>query len=203
MRVSGAVTLQAAMAGDPYKTLGVSRSATDAEVRAAYRKLVKATHPDHNGGSPEAARRFEAVQQAYAEIQELRKAPQAGQSPPQPSPPHADPDLESRMADLERQVREAKERAQRAAREAARTASEAARTATRDARTASGRPGRPSDEDLGYITTDDSFSKILADARSEISDRYVHAREHPVVRRVSDLIEGLEELAEKLDRPRR
>src|SRR5579859_938737 len=101
------------MAADPYTVLGVSRTATDAQVRAAYRKLVKATHPDHNGGSPEAARRFEAVQQAYAEIQELRK--HADSTPP-------DPDLESRLADLERQVREARDRAQRAAREAMRTA---------------------------------------------------------------------------------
>src|SRR5579859_2721660 len=104
------------MPGDPYRVLGVSRTATDAEVRAAYRKLVKATHPDHNGGSPEAARRFEAVQQAYAEIQELRKKRVESQPPP---PPH-DPDLESRMADLERQVRAARERAQKAAREAIR-----------------------------------------------------------------------------------
>src|ERR1700753_1187530 len=51
---------------DPYRTLGVTRSATDAEVRAAYRRLVQLHHPDHNGGSVESARRFEAGQEAYA-----------------------------------------------------------------------------------------------------------------------------------------
>ena len=70
-------------------------------------------------------------------------------------------------------------------------------------RTARAKSRRPTDEELGYVTTDDSFSKILADARTELTERYAHAREHPVVRRVSDLIEGLEELAEKLDRPRK
>ncbi|HLJ04595.1 MAG TPA: J domain-containing protein [Solirubrobacteraceae bacterium] len=171
---------------DPYKLLGVSRTATDAQIRAAYRKLVKATHPDHNGGSPEAAQRFEAVQDAYAEIQRQRKtAP-----PPPEAPAQAVPDsgLEARMADLERQVREARERAQRAAREAMRTTSERK---------------RPTDEELGYLTTDDSLSKILADARTELTERYSHAREHPVVQRVSDLIAGLEDLAGKLDRPPR
>ena len=182
---------------DPYRILGVSRTATDAEIRAAYRKLVKATHPDHNGGSPEAARRFEAVQQAYAEIQERRRGsaqtepgrprPDPGRPRPDPGRPQPDPDLESRMADLERQVREARARAQRAAREAMRR----------------GKPERPSDEELGYVTTDDSFTKILADARTELSERYANAREHPVVQRVSDLIAGLEELASKLDRPPR
>ena len=86
---------------DPYRVLGVSRTASDTEIRTAYRKLVKATHPDHNSGSAEAARRFEAVQQAYAEIQELRKKGAATRPPTSPPPPPtSDPDLESRMADL-------------------------------------------------------------------------------------------------------
>src|SRR5256885_11061052 len=51
---------------DPYATLGLSPSATDAELRAAYRRLVQLHHPDHNGGSAESARRFEAGQGAYA-----------------------------------------------------------------------------------------------------------------------------------------
>jgi curved DNA-binding protein CbpA len=33
---------------DPYQTLGVTRSATDAEVRAAYRRLVQLHHPLQN-----------------------------------------------------------------------------------------------------------------------------------------------------------
>ncbi len=211
---------------DPYSVLGVSRSASDAEVRAAYRRAVKLHHPDHNNGSPEAARRFEAVQEAYAEIQRLRAGgagsrtprPGAGRprtaasgtgatgaarrrsSPTPPPPGSADPDLEARLADLEQQVlqaRRAKERAEAAAREAAR----AAREAAAGVRAAAGPQERPSDEELGYITTDDTIGKILADARSQLSDTYGKVRQHPVAKRVADLIEGLEELTEKLDRP--
>jgi hypothetical protein len=81
------------------------------------------------------------------------------------------------LEDLERQVREAhlaRERAQRAAREAAHTGE-----------------ARPTDEELGYVTTDDSFSKLLDDALAEISERFADARSHPAARRLTDLIDGL------------
>jgi len=180
---------------DPYTVLGVRRSASDEEVRAAYRKAVKLHHPDHNQGSAEAARRFEAVQDAYAEIQRLR----ASRATP---PPPSDPDIEDRLVALEHQVqqaRRARARAEQAARDAARAAREAAETVRQAAGPADDR--RPSDDDLGYVTTDDTISKILADARSELSDRAGKLRQHPVAKRVSDLIDGLEELTEKLDRP--
>jgi multidrug efflux pump subunit AcrA (membrane-fusion protein) len=195
---------------DPYRVLGLSPSASDTELRAAYRRLVKETHPDHNAGSADAARRFEAVQDAYAQIQRLRaqsspsRSQAAGSSPPPPrrrppAPPPpgpADPDVEARIADLERQV--AKAQAARAKAEQA--ARRAAREAVADA--SSDHP-RPTDEELGYITTDDSLSKILADAREELSGRLADAGEHPVARRVRDLIDGLEELTDKLNRPPR
>jgi len=99
------------------------------------------------------------------------------------------------MANLERQVREAhaaRERAQQAAREAAREAAVQAQ-ATR------AEQPRPTDEELGYYKTDDSFSKLLADARSELAERIGQeldeAQTHPAVKRVSDLID---ELAAKL-----
>lgn len=50
---------------DPYQTLGVARTATEAEIRAAYRKLAKEHHPDLNPGKPEAERRFKDVSAAY------------------------------------------------------------------------------------------------------------------------------------------
>src|SRR5579864_4096564 len=161
---------------DPYKTLGVDPGASDAELRAAYRRLVQLHHPDHNQGSSSAARRFEEVQDAYAQITRLRRtAPHDGPQSP------VDPEVESRLADIERQVREA-----HAARERAR---QAARRAAAQAE------GRPSDEELGYVTTDDTFSKLLADARDELAERLAEGRGHPVAKRVADLID---ELASKL-----
>jgi curved DNA-binding protein CbpA len=161
----------------PYETLGVPPTANDAQVRAAYRRLVQLHHPDHNRNSPDSTRRFEEVQEAYAQILRERK------TRPPDTEPAISADVESRLRDLERQVRAAQERARQAARKAA-----------------AARPRRPTDEELGYYTTDDSFSSILADARSELSEQLSHAREHPVAKRVADLIEGLEEIASKLDR---
>jgi preprotein translocase subunit Sec63 len=105
---------------DPYKTLGVKSGASDAEIRSAYHRLVQLHHPDHNGGSAEAARRFEEVQEAYAQITRLRRVtPHVDHEAPRST---VDPDVESRVADIGRQVREAqtaRERARRAAQEAA------------------------------------------------------------------------------------
>lgn len=50
---------------DPYSLLGVTRSATDAEIKSAYRKLAKQLHPDKNKDNPQAADKFSAVTNAY------------------------------------------------------------------------------------------------------------------------------------------
>jgi DnaJ-class molecular chaperone len=49
---------------DPYQTLGVARDASQAEIRAAYRKLAKRHHPDLNPGDKAAEARFKAVSAA-------------------------------------------------------------------------------------------------------------------------------------------
>ena len=49
---------------DPYKTLAVSKTATAEEIRSAYRKLAKETHPDLNPGNAEAERRFKEISAA-------------------------------------------------------------------------------------------------------------------------------------------
>jgi curved DNA-binding protein CbpA len=182
------------MAQDPYKTLGLSPSATDAEVRSAYRRLVQLHHPDHNNGSEEAERRFEAVQEAYAQVRELRaggtrarqtRTPPPRTPPSRPPPPSAsDPAVDSRLAGLERELREA----QQARRRAEQDAREAAREAAAEA---ANRPGRASDEELGYVTTNDSFSKILSDARQAFSDRLSAAGQSAEAKRAADLIEEL------------
>lgn len=51
--------------GDHYDTLGLTREATPEEVKKAYRKLARECHPDVAGDDPEAARRFNRIQQAY------------------------------------------------------------------------------------------------------------------------------------------
>ncbi len=50
---------------DPYSTLGVSRGASEDEVKKAYRKLAKELHPDRNKDNPKAAEKFSTVTQAY------------------------------------------------------------------------------------------------------------------------------------------
>ena len=53
------------MAQDPYATLGVSRGATEKDVKSAYRKLAKQLHPDYNKDNPKATERFSEVTRAY------------------------------------------------------------------------------------------------------------------------------------------
>lgn len=50
---------------DPYQTLGVARTATEADIKKAYRKLAKELHPDRNKDNPKAAERFSRVTNAY------------------------------------------------------------------------------------------------------------------------------------------
>jgi DnaJ-class molecular chaperone len=50
---------------DPYQILGVQRTADEAAIRAAYRKLAKKHHPDVNPDKPDAAARFGEISSAY------------------------------------------------------------------------------------------------------------------------------------------
>src|SRR2546430_17554314 len=50
---------------DFYNTLGVSRNASDAEIKTAYRKLAMTYHPDRNSGSKDSEEKFKAITEAY------------------------------------------------------------------------------------------------------------------------------------------
>ncbi len=50
---------------DPYQTLGIARTATEADIKKAYRKLAKELHPDRNKDNPKASDRFSKVTNAY------------------------------------------------------------------------------------------------------------------------------------------
>ena len=58
---------------DYYEVLGVGKSATDAELKSAYRKLAKKYHPDLNKDNKEAEEKFKEVNEAYEVLSDSSK----------------------------------------------------------------------------------------------------------------------------------
>lgn len=61
---------------DYYEILGVSRDATEAELKTAYRKLAHKYHPDKNPGNKEAEEQFKSASEAYAVLSDTQKRAQ-------------------------------------------------------------------------------------------------------------------------------
>jgi len=65
------------MAKDYYKILGVSRNASDEEIKKAYRKMAMQYHPDRNAGKEkEATEKFKEINEAYGVLGDPEKRKQ-------------------------------------------------------------------------------------------------------------------------------
>lgn len=58
---------------DPYRVLGISPSASEDEIKKAYRNLAKKYHPDVNNGSAEAEQKMKEVNEAYSTVMKMRR----------------------------------------------------------------------------------------------------------------------------------
>lgn len=70
------------MPQDYYDSLGVSKSASEGDIKSAYRKLARQYHPDRNPGDKAAAERFKEIQQAYDVLGDKKKKEQYDQFGP-------------------------------------------------------------------------------------------------------------------------
>ncbi len=66
-------------AKDFYQVLGVPDSASQAEIKKAYRRLAKQYHPDANPNNPQAAERFKEISEAHSVLSDADKRKQYDQ----------------------------------------------------------------------------------------------------------------------------
>ena len=59
---------------DPFSTLGITPSASEDEIKAAYRKLAKKYHPDVNGGSADSEQKMKEINEAYSEALKIKRS---------------------------------------------------------------------------------------------------------------------------------
>lgn len=85
---------------DPYEVLGVARNAGAWQIKAAFRKRSKATHPDH-GGNPE---EFAAVVEAYDILRDPEKRAAYDRGEYEPNKPSGPPPIEVRARGMMRDM---------------------------------------------------------------------------------------------------
>ena len=61
------------MARDYYDILGLSKSASDSEIKSSYRKLAMKYHPDKNPGDKKAEEKFKEASEAYGVLSDEQK----------------------------------------------------------------------------------------------------------------------------------
>ncbi|HYA96055.1 MAG TPA: DnaJ domain-containing protein, partial [Terriglobales bacterium] len=61
---------------DYYEVLGLTREASEQEIKSAYRKLAMRHHPDRNPGDPAAEERFKEASEAYTVLADAQKRAQ-------------------------------------------------------------------------------------------------------------------------------
>ena len=61
------------MSQDLYDILGVSKSASDAEIKSSYKKLAKKHHPDRNQGDKKSEQKFKEISEAYEVLSDKQK----------------------------------------------------------------------------------------------------------------------------------
>lgn len=65
---------------DYYEILGVPRSATEKDLKAAYRKQARKFHPDVNPGDKSAEEKFKEVTEAYDVLSDAKKREEIGRA---------------------------------------------------------------------------------------------------------------------------